>query len=163
MNFNREKYIDIIMYILIKCYSKPNLGKTVLCSILYFIDFNYYELYGTFLTNETYIKSKTGIKPKHFNEVTNELIANKKLFLRREQYYHRIINRYYLTTIPQFKFSIDELGVINKSIDKLSENNASTITKYAIKDPPLHIADFGDVIDYRYVFCRNDNYSFIKK
>ena len=37
------------------------------------------------------------------------------------------------------------------------------ITKYAIKDPPLHIADFGDVIDYRYVFCRNDNYSFIKK
>ena len=47
--------------------------------------------------------------------------------------------------------------------DKLSENNASTITKYAIKDPPLNIADFGDVIDYRYVFCRNDNYSFIKK
>ena len=100
---------------------------------------------------------------KSLQTYKNELIANKKLFLRKEQYYHRIINRYYLTTIPQFKFSIDELGVINKSIDKLSENNASTITKYAIKDPPLHIADFGDVIDYRYVFCRNDNYSFIKE
>ena len=39
----------------------------MLCTILYFIDFNYYEIYGTLLTKETYIKSKKGIKPKHFS------------------------------------------------------------------------------------------------
>ncbi|MCQ2971644.1 MAG: SocA family protein [archaeon] len=162
MNFNREKYIDLIMYILLKCYSKPNLGKTVLCGILYFIDLNYYEVYGKFLTCETYIKSKKGIEPKHFKEVTEELIATDKLFLRRESYYNRIIHRYYLTIIPQFKFSKKELEIIDASIKRLKDNNASSITRYAIKDPPLHIANFGEDIDYKYVFSRNRAYSAIK-
>lgn len=162
MKFNREKYIDLINYILTKCYSKPNLGKTVLCSIMYFIDFGYYELYGKFITQETYIKSKKGIEPKHFKEITEELIATKKLFLRKEPYYHRIIHRYYPTIIPQFTFSDSELELIDFSIKKLSDNNASTILKYAIKDPPLHMADLGEDIDYKYVFCRNNKYSTIK-
>ena len=83
MKFDRQKYIDLIMYIISQCYNKPHLGKTVLCSILYFIDSNYYELYGQLLTKETYIKSKKGIKPKHFSEVTNELIAKKQLFFKK--------------------------------------------------------------------------------
>ncbi|WP_295589424.1 type II toxin-antitoxin system antitoxin SocA domain-containing protein [uncultured Methanobrevibacter sp.] len=159
MQLNREKYIDVIMYILARCCNKPNLGKTVLCSILYFIDSNYYELYGKLLTKETYVKSKRGIKPTHFKEVTEDLISSKKLFLRKEPYYHRTIHRYYLTIIPSIKFSREELEIIDFSINALCNNNASTIMKYAIKDPPLMIADFGENIDYRYVFCRNHKYS----
>lgn len=159
MQFNRDKYIDIIMYILAKCYNKPNLGKTVLCSILYFIDSNHYELYGKSLTKETYIKSKRGIKPAHFNEITEELIARKQLFLRKEPYYNRIIHRYYLTIIPCLKFSKQELEILDFSISHLSDNNANSILKYAIKDPPLIIADFGENIDCRYVFSRNEKYS----
>ena len=90
----------LIIYILSKGYNKPNLGKTLLCSILYFIDSNYYELYGKLLTDETYIKSKKGIKPKHFQEITQEQIAKKQLFLRKEPYYNRTIHRYYPTIIP---------------------------------------------------------------
>ena len=63
------------MYILFKCYNKPNIGKTVLCTVMYFIDFNYFELYGTYLTKETYIKSNRGIKPKHFRKITQDLIV----------------------------------------------------------------------------------------
>ena len=159
MKFNRDKYIDLILYILSQSYDKRHLGKTVLCSLLYFIDFNYYELYGQLLTKETYIKSKRGIKPKHFREITEELIANKQLFLRKEHYYHRIINKYYPTVIPTIKFSERELEIIDFSIRQLSDNNASAMLKYAIKDPPIIIADFGENIDCRYVFSRNDEYS----
>ena len=105
MEFNREKYIDLIMYILVKGYMKPNLGKTLLSTILYFIDFNYFELYGNLFTEETYIKSKKGIKPKHFQEITEELIAKDLLCLRKQSYYNRIIHRYYATIIPNCKFS----------------------------------------------------------
>ena len=159
MQFNRDKYIDILMYILAKCYNKPNLGKTVLCSILYFIDSNHYELYGKLLTKETYIKSKRGIKPAHFKEITEELIANKQLFLRKEPYYNRTIHRYYLTIIPSLKFSKQELEILDFSINHLCDNNANSILKCAIKDPPLIIADFGENIDCRYVFCRNNEYT----
>ena len=162
MKVNREKYIDLIMYILSRTCGKPHIGKTVLCSIMYFIDFNYYELYGELLTKETYIKSKKGIKPKHFNEITNELISKRQLFMRKEPYYHRTLYRYYLTIIPTFKFSEDELEIIDFSIDRLSDNNAYTITRYAIRDPPMITADFGEDIDCRYVFSRNKKYSVIK-
>lgn len=159
MEFNREKYIDLIMYILVKGYMKPNLGKTLLSTILYFIDFNYYELYGNLFTEETYIKSKKGIKPKHFQEITEELIAKDQLFLRKESYYNRIIHRYYPTIIPNCKFSPKEIEIIDLTINKLINNNAHTITQYAKKDPPLDMADFGENIDCRHVFSRNRKYS----
>ncbi|MBO6124163.1 MAG: DUF4065 domain-containing protein [Methanobrevibacter sp.] len=163
MNFNRTKYIDLIMYILSQCSYKPNFGKTVLCSILYFIDFGYYELYGELLTNETYIKSKKGIKPKHFFEVSQDLISKKQLFLRKEDYYSRRIHRYFPTIIPTPKFSQQEMEIIKLAINSLSNNNASTITKYAVHDPPMIVANFGDAIDFRYVFSRNNRYSLLNK
>lgn len=154
MKINEEKYINLIMYILFRSMNKPNLGKTVLCTVMYFIDFNFYEIYGTSLTKETYIKSKRGIKPKHFSKVTESLIAKKQLFLRKEPYYNRIIHRYYLTIIPCLNFTQKELAVINSCIETLTDNNASTITKHAWKDKPLKRAELGDEIDYNDVFLR---------
>lgn len=162
MQFNREKYRDMLMYILSKCYTKPNLGKTVLTAIMYFIDSNHYELYGNPLTAETYIKSKRGIRPKHFSEVTEDLISKKQLFLRKEPYYNRTIHRYYPTVIPICKFSRNETDIMNSTINKFSNSNATSIIKYAKNDPPLHIAEFGENIDCRYVFSRDNKYSVMK-
>jgi hypothetical protein len=161
MRFNREKYIDLIMYVISQCHHKPNFGKTVLCSILYFIDFNYYEIYGELLTNETYVKSKRGIRPAHFREITEELISKKYLFFRKEPYYSRTIYRYHLIIIPNLKFSKRELEIIDYSIRKLSNENATTITKYAKRDPPISLADFGEEIDFRHVLSRDGEYSMI--
>ena len=158
MKFNREKYIDLLMYILTKTYSHEAFGKTLLCSMMYFIDFNYYELFGELLTNETYIKSKKGIKPEHFKEITTELIDKKQLFLKKESYYNRTMLRYYPTIIPTVKFNSQEEKIINNSITKLYNNNANTIISYARKDPPIIIANLGEKIDCRYVFSRNKNY-----
>ena len=163
MQLNREKYINLIMYILSQCYNKPNFGKTVLCSILYFIDFGYYEKYGELMTNETYIKSKRGIQPEHFKEISQDLITKNQLFLKKEPYYHHTIHRYYPLIIPLMTFKPNELEIINLSIDRLSNNNASTITKYAINDPPINAANLGERIDSRYVFSRNEKYSLLNK
>ena len=144
------------MYILFRSMNKPNLGKTVLCTVMYFIDFNFYELYGDYLTKETYIKSRRGIKPKHFRKITEELISKRKLFMRKEPYYNRTIHRYYLTIIPSLKFTSKELGVINSCIEPLTDNNASTITQYAWQDKPLMNAKLGEEIDYNDVFLRHN-------
>ena len=156
MKIHKEKYTDLIMYILFRCSGKPNLGKTVLCTVMYFIDFNYYEIYEEFFTKETYIKSKRGIKPKHFRKITEELIAKKQLFLRKEPYYNRIIHKYYPTIIPILTFSQKELVVINSCINSLIDNNASTITKYACQDKPLRKAKLNDKISYEDVFLRSN-------
>lgn len=162
MKFNREKYIDLIMYILFKTYNKRSFGKTVLSTIMYFIDFNYYELYGRLLTKETYIKSKKGIEPVHLHEITQDLISKNQMTMRKEPYYNRTIHRYYPTIIPTCKFSKKELEIINLVLSRLSNSNAHTITKYVKYDSPLIIAEFGENIDCRYVFSRNENYSILK-
>ena len=148
MQFNREKYIDLLMYVLAKSYNKPHFGKTVLCTILYFIDFNYYEKYGEFITQETYIKSKKGIKPKHFKEISEELISKKQLFLRKEPYYHRTIHRYYPIIIPTVKFSQKEYEIIDLTINKLINNNAHGITRHVKNNTKVIETEFGKSINY---------------
>lgn len=61
--------------------------------------------------------------------------------------------------IPTPQFSREELEIIDFSIKQLGNNNASAMIKYAINDPPIIIADFGEDIDCRYVFSRNEKYS----
>ncbi len=163
MKFDKDTYVKLLIYILSKCYNKPHIGKTVLCTLLYFIDFNYYEHYGTLLTKETYIKSKRGIKPKHFNEVTQDLIERKLLFLRKEPYYNRTIHRYYLIILPQVKFDEKEQEIIDLTIKKLINHNATSISKYARKDPPFNIANLGEQIDCNNVFSRKKDITQLNK
>ena len=106
---------------------------------------------------------KKGKRPTHFRQISEELISKHQLLFRKEPYYNRTIYRYYLTVIPDLKFSPRELEIINHSIDKLSNENATTITKYAKRDPPISVAEFGEAIDFRYVFSRGDEYSLINK
>ena len=52
-----KKFKNVLLYILERCAGKPNVGETVLYKLLYFSDFNYYELYEEQLTgalNKTY-------------------------------------------------------------------------------------------------------------
>ena len=155
MKFKREKYIDLLMYILFKTGHKPNFGKTVLCTILYFIDFSHYEAYGELMTNETYIKSRRGIRPTHFREIAQYLIDTRQLFFKKVPYYNRTLHKYYPLVIPDVRFSQKELAIIDYWIAKLSDNNAHSITIYAIRDPPITVADFGEEIDCRHVLSRN--------
>jgi len=41
-----------------KCGAKPNVGETMLYKLLYFVDFNYYELFESSLTGEAYRRIK---------------------------------------------------------------------------------------------------------
>ena len=73
-----------------------------------------------------------------------------------------MVNKYYPIVIPNIKFSEMELELIRYCLNKLSNRNAYSITKYAIKDPPIIIAGLGDEIDFRYVFSRDKEYSILK-
>ena len=43
-NFDPKKLKNVILYILEKCAGKPNVGETVLYKLLYFIDFDNFEI-----------------------------------------------------------------------------------------------------------------------
>ncbi|MDR1944825.1 MAG: hypothetical protein LBQ59_01735 [Candidatus Peribacteria bacterium] len=45
---NEKKFREVLLYILEKLSSKPSFTETVLHKILYFSDFDFYELYEKF-------------------------------------------------------------------------------------------------------------------
>ncbi len=163
MYFDKKEYTKLLNYILSNCYDKPHVGKTVITTTLYFIDFNYYEAYGESLTNESYLKTKKGIKPKHFIKITEELIEKNKIHFRKIPYYHTTLYKYYLTEIPAIKFSNKKTNIINASMKHLITKNATAILKYASKDPPYRNTNFNEEIDYNNVYFRDSRYSIRKK
>ena len=56
VNDPHRKLKHLILYILGKCGQKPNVGEIVLNKLLYFCDFNYYELTFDSITGTTYLK-----------------------------------------------------------------------------------------------------------
>lgn len=157
MEFKRTKYMAILLYIISKCMNKPNLGKTLLSYLIYFSDFNYYEIYGKSITNETYKKSKKGlIISIHFDKIIKELVGCNLLYTRKEDYFQRRINRYYIVKFPLIKLSYLECQIIEDVITKYGSFNAKEISEYVCKDPPYAVASFGDNLEYFYVKYRDE-------
>jgi len=76
---NLEKFKTVLLYILEKCAGKPNIGETALNKLLYFCDFNYYELYEEQLTGAEYKKLPYGPVPETIKEILNTLKIEEKL------------------------------------------------------------------------------------
>ena len=53
INYNPEKFKAMIHYIIGRCEFKDNLGRSVLFKLLYFSDFDNYEIYEQSISGET--------------------------------------------------------------------------------------------------------------
>ena len=70
---NLDKFKEVLLYILKKVGSKPNIGESVLYKLLYFIDFNFYEKYEEQLVGATYIKNNYGPTPMEFLKMAKKI------------------------------------------------------------------------------------------
>ena len=154
------KFKNILLYILESCAGKPNVGETVLYKLLYFSDFNHYELYEEHLTGATYRKLPFGPVPQKLDAIFQQMM-DEKLLLRIKTIYHGYPQTRYL---PLEKARLTELKasekeVIDRVIDQMSDWSASSISEYSHKDMPWLASKDGEVIDYELAFYRETPYS----
>jgi transcriptional regulator with XRE-family HTH domain len=157
---NVNKFKNVLLYILERCAGKPNVGETVLYKLLYFSDFNYYELYEEHLTGAKYRKLPYGPVPQKLDTILNQMI-NKGLLQKVKTEYHGFPQTRYL---PLEKADLTELkasekDVIDKVIDQMSDWSASMISDYSHKDLPWDVTEEGKDISYELVFYRELPYS----
>jgi len=158
--FNKDKFKSVLLYIINRCENKPNAGKTLICKLLYFSDFNHYEIYENSITDETYLKYEHGPFPFHINEILDEMIEDKIIRMDKIKYFDTIQNHYYSNISPDLTaLTTQELRVINDVIDKIGEYNAKKASDYSHGDMPWMIAEDNDELDYEYVFYRDNEYS----
>jgi len=154
------KFRNVLLYILEKCAGKPNVGETVLNKLLYFADFNYYELYEEHLTGAVYRKLPYGPVPQKIEVILNQMIKTGQLQRIKTKFYDLNQVRY----IPLVKADLttlkaSEKEVIDRVIGQMSDWSASAISNYSHKDLPWLASKEGDTINYELVFYREAPYS----
>ncbi|WP_396150866.1 type II toxin-antitoxin system antitoxin SocA domain-containing protein [Flavobacterium sp.] len=155
-----SKMKNILLYILERCAGKPNVGETVLYKLLYFSDFNYYELYEEQLTGASYRKLPFGPVPQNLDIIINDMIESEQIQRLRTDYHGYLQTRY----IPLVKadltgFKASEKEVIDRVIEQMSDWSALAVSNYSHKDIPWMVSKDGEEINYELAFYREPPFS----
>ena len=153
----KDKFKQILLYILKKVGGKPNIGMTALYKILYFIDFDYYEKYEDQLMGLVYLKNHYGPTPLLFGNLIKEMLKNGEVEEIKSKFYE----------FPQIKYLINpsiepDLSILNgqeqehidSELARLSDMTAAELTEFSHKDVPWISAIDGKPLDYESVFYR---------
>ena len=153
----KDKFKQILLYILKKVGGKPNIGMTALYKILYFIDFDYYEKYEDQLMGLIYLKNHYGPTPLLFGNLIKEMLKNGEVEEIKSKFYE----------FPQIKYLINpsiepDLSILNgqeqehidSELARLSDMTAAELTEFSHKDVPWISAIDGKPLDYESVFYR---------
>lgn len=157
---NQKKFKEVLIYILNKVGSKPNVGETLIYKLLYFIDFNFYEKYEDQLIGATYKKNKYGPTPIEFNKIVKKMIAAQEIEKIESNYFQYPQTKYLpLRSADLSTLKAHEKEVIDDVLDRLSDMTAKEISEYSHNDVPWITTEAGDFIEYESVFYRTKPYS----
>jgi transcriptional regulator with XRE-family HTH domain len=155
-----SKFKNVLLYILERCAGKPNVGETVLYKLLYFSDFNYYELYEEHLTGAKYRKLPYGPVPQKLDTIIGQMIEKGQLQRVKTEYHGYPQTRY----LPLEKADLTELRasekeIIDRVIEQMSDWSAAAISNYSHKDMPWLASKEGEEINYELAFYRDAPFS----
>ena len=157
---NMKKFKNILLYILEQCGGKPNVGETVLYKLLYFSDFNFYEIYEEHLTGAQYRKLPYGPVPQKLDSIINQMMEKGQLQRIKTEYHGYSQTRYIpLDKSDLTRMNAAEKEVIDQAINRFSDWSASAISEYSHKDLPWKATEDGEIIDYELAFYRESPYS----
>lgn len=152
---NITKFKQVLLYILNKVGAKPNVGQTVIYKLLYFIDFDYYELYEEQLMGLKYIKNTYGPTPVDFAKLIQEMEKNGELEEVKTKYFKKDQTKYLPIKEPNLSLlSAQELRHIDKELERLSDKTGKELSDFSHKDIPWIITNDKEVIEYESVFYR---------
>jgi transcriptional regulator with XRE-family HTH domain len=155
-----KKFKNVLLYILERCAGKPNVGETVLYKLLYFSDFNYYELYEEHLTGAKYRKLPYGPVPQKLDTIILQMIDKGQLQRVKSKYHGYPQTRY----LPLEKADLTELKasekeIIDRVIEQMSDWSAAAISNFSHKDMPWIASKEGEEINYELAFYRDAPFS----
>lgn len=160
ISFNKEKFKQVLHFVVYKAGAIDNVGKTVLYKMMYFSDFDFYELYNSPITGESYVKLPHGPAPAHFDRTVEEL--EKEGVIREvKSSYHGLTQKKIVSLCePKVeKLNGEEIKIIERVVARLANMNASQVSAYSHEDIPWKATEEGKEIDYELVFYRNQKHA----
>lgn len=149
ITFDLNKFKAVICHIIAKC--GDNVSQEVLYKLLYFSDFNHYEIFEKPITGEAYLKRPQGQVPVHFIPAFEELKKEGKI--------SAVNDKFFTLTHPEFgSLSFGEKDLIDEVVGGLSSMDSFEISEYCRGDLPWRLARDDGELNYEAVFYREPDY-----
>jgi transcriptional regulator with XRE-family HTH domain len=155
-----EKFKEVLLYILERIGARPNIGEAVICKLMYFIDFDYYEKFEEQLIGAKYIKNRFGPTPVAFPEIVKQMEEDGDLIHVVKKYFQHDQKKYLPRRSANLSsFSAQEKELIDWEIERFKDFNATKMRDYSHRDVPWVGTDDLQQINYEAVFSRTDEFS----
>jgi transcriptional regulator with XRE-family HTH domain len=152
---NISKFKEALLYILGKAGARPNVGQTVLYKLLYFIDFDYYELYEEQLIGALYIKNTFGPTPIDFAKIIKKMQTDNELEEIKTKHFNHDQTKYMPIRKANLQlFTAREIKHIDMVLEKHADKSAAELSALSHKDVPWITTEDKKVIPYEAVFYR---------
>jgi len=157
---NMKKFTEVFLYVLNRIGAKPNVGEGVLCKLMYFIDFDFYERYEKQLMGAVYIKNHHGPTPLGFPKILEDMEKKGEIVRVVKKLYNYQQKKYLpLRESDLSLITAEEKKHIDWVLARLSDKNAREMEEYSHRDIPWISAEDQSAIDYETVFYRTPDFS----
>lgn len=149
MNFNKNKFKQLVHYIASKCKDPDKLGSTKLNKILWYSDIESYRFTGKPITGEIYKKQGFGPVPHHILGVLDELQREEKIVVNDVKFHKYDKKEFISLREPDIScFSREELQIIDGHICDICQNHTAQSISNKSHDRIYEIAYQGEEIPY---------------
>ena len=143
MQFDRDKFKRLVLYIAWKAGRRDWFGATKLNKVLWFSEARFFVLHGAPITGATYIREKHGPVPKQMMPIRDELERAGEIRVFKEGNLIRITTG----TKPDLStFTREELQIIDYWIEHIDKDHTATSISDESHDYAWDIAKMGEEV-----------------
>lgn len=145
MNFSREKFKALVLYVIWRTSHVDGFGATKLNKALWFSEARAFEAYGTPISGEAFVRDKFGPRSKHLREVCIELEDEGLIEPFVEDVFTRKASRYRaLAPADTSAFTNDELTLIDWWTSHIAREHTATSISQLSHDYGWEVASMGE-------------------
>jgi len=156
----QKKQIALLLYLLQQTAGNMNITEKDIPKLMYFCDFNCFEIYEEQLSGSSYFKMNNNVRIENFQQVISALIKNKNITRIEIQKDQKKEKKLVAVCSPNLKcLNAAELEIIQQVISSLQNWSAQKIAEYLTEDIPHKVTEIGNLISYNLVFYRRGFHS----
>lgn len=156
----QKKQIALLLYLLQQTAGNMNITEKEIPKLMYFCDFNYYEIYEEQLSGSSYFKMNNNVRIENMHKVAATLIKNRDILRIEIQNDQEKEKKLLAISSPNLKcLNAAELEIIQQVISSFQNWSAQKIADYLFEDIPFKVTEVGKLLSYNLVFYRSGFHS----
>lgn len=154
---NIDKYKQALLFLLNSTANNTLLGKVKLFKLLYYLDFDHYQVFKTPITGDIYRKLPYGPVPANAQDVLSEMVDSGQVTISQRRV--RDYLQYVFTANAESDtdaFTSSEMEVLEQTTKKWANHTTNEIVAATHGEAPWRAVEMGAEIPYALAFYRRE-------